>query len=58
MAGVLKPLHVPKMPLAEPPPRELSRVPWVPRGKQLGIEVAQSTVAKYMARGGRGRSQT
>jgi len=27
MAGVLKPLHVPKMPLAEPPPRELSRVP-------------------------------
>src|SRR6266436_808909 len=25
---------------------------------KLGIEVAQSTVAKYMARGGRGRSQT
>src|SRR5512143_1423024 len=25
---------------------------------RLGIEVAQSTVAKYMARGGRGRSQT
>ena len=37
LAGVLKPLHVPKMPLAEPPPREsrfgsplmLSRVHWV-----------------------------
>jgi hypothetical protein len=25
---------------------------------KLGIEVAQSTVAKYMARSGRGRSQT
>jgi len=25
---------------------------------KLGIEVAQSTVAKYMAKGGRGRSQT
>jgi hypothetical protein len=25
---------------------------------QLGIEVAQSTVAKYMAKSGRGRSQT
>jgi hypothetical protein len=25
---------------------------------KLGIEVAQSTVGKYMARGGRGRSQT
>ena len=36
LAGVLKPLAVPKMPLAEPPPRDsrfgsplkLSKVPW------------------------------
>ena len=27
-------------------------------GELLGIDIAQSTVAKYMARGGRGRSQT
>jgi hypothetical protein len=42
--------------------REMSRLWGAPRihGEllKLGIEVAQSTVAKYMARGGRGRSQT
>jgi hypothetical protein len=45
--------------------REMSLANWLWGGPhihgevlRIGIEVAQSTVAKYMARSGRGRSQT
>jgi len=49
LAGVLKPLHVPKMPLAEPPPRDsrfgsplkLSKVHWVK--PDLVVEVTYLT---------------
>ena len=49
LAGVLAPLHVPKMPLAEPPPRDsrfgaplkLSRVHWV--RPEMVVEVTYLT---------------